>query len=156
MAGIPLHEVDFVRRYWTDVFEQFVAECARGLTPNPDLPCNRHIKFDALLHHALAQGADHLATGHYARLDKNAAGGAPRLLRGSDRSKDQSYFLAQVVRSSCVRHCTQSQSKGGFRIRVSKLLLPTASPMFVAELQFCPKDDDLLVVPALAAHLRHC
>lgn len=86
-----------MRRYWTDVFEQFVAECARGLTPNPDLPCNRHIKFDALLHHALAEGADLLATGHYARLDSGGMGGARRLLRGCDPTKDQSYFLAQVV-----------------------------------------------------------
>lgn len=94
-----------MRRYWTDVFERFVAECAQGLTPNPDLPCNRHIKFDALLQHALAQGADLLATGHYARVAQSPEGGAAQLLRGRDPSKDQSYFLAQVVRNTtALRH----------------------------------------------------
>lgn len=66
--GIPLHEADFVSEYWTRVFSDFVAECARGLTPNPDLACNRHIKFDALLRFAKGMGADAVATGHYARL----------------------------------------------------------------------------------------
>ena len=65
---IPLHEADFVSVYWTRVFSDFVAQCARGLTPNPDLACNRHIKFDALLRFAKGMGADAVATGHYARL----------------------------------------------------------------------------------------
>mmetsp|Transcript_19037 Transcript_19037/g.61081 ORF Transcript_19037/g.61081 Transcript_19037/m.61081 type:complete len:176 (+) Transcript_19037:683-1210(+) len=66
---IPLHEVDFVRRYWTHVFEDFVGQLGDGLTPNPDLACNRHIKFDSLVAHVLeGMGADALATGHYARV----------------------------------------------------------------------------------------
>jgi len=68
VAGIELHEVEFVREYWHDVFESFVEDCAAGLTPNPDLSCNRHIKFRALLHHTRSLGARFLATGHYARI----------------------------------------------------------------------------------------
>lgn len=68
IAGIELHEVEFVREYWHDVFESFVEDCAAGLTPNPDLSCNRHIKFRALLHHSRSLGARFLATGHYARI----------------------------------------------------------------------------------------
>ena len=75
-VGIPLHEADFVSEYWTRVFADFVAQCGRGLTPNPDLACNRHIKFDALLRFAVGLGADALATGHYARL-RHCPEGAP-------------------------------------------------------------------------------
>ena len=74
--GIPLHEADFVAEYWTRVFTDFVAQCGRGLTPNPDLACNRHIKFDALLRFAKDLGADAVATGHYARL-RHCQDGAP-------------------------------------------------------------------------------
>ncbi|GBG75289.1 hypothetical protein CBR_g19922 [Chara braunii] len=94
--NIPLHEVDCVQRYWVDVFESFVSECAAGLTPNPDLTCNRHIKFDALLERAFSLGADALATGHYARLRRREEDGKMELLRGLDDDKDQSYFLASV------------------------------------------------------------
>ena len=66
--GIPLYEVDFVDQYWTKVFTHFVTQYGRGLTPNPDLECNRSIKFGALLKHAQGLGADRVATGHYARL----------------------------------------------------------------------------------------
>lgn len=75
------------------VFEDFLAQCSRNLTPNPDLACNRFIKFDALVEHAARAGCDAVATGHYARL---GPGAPPALLRGVDRDKDQSYFLAAV------------------------------------------------------------
>ena len=91
--GIPFREVDFVADYWTRVFENFLDQFARGLTPNPDLACNRHIKFDALIRHAAALGCSAVATGHYARL---GAGDPPALLRGADAHKDQTYFLASV------------------------------------------------------------
>ena len=65
---IPLHEADFVDQYWNRVFSDFVTQYSRGLTPNPDLECNRSIKFDALLGHAQGLGAEFVATGHYARL----------------------------------------------------------------------------------------
>lgn len=92
---IPLHEADFVSQYWTQVFTSFLAECERGLTPNPDLACNRHIKFGSLLEFAASLDADTVATGHYARLLRTREGGVS-LLRGVDHTKDQSYFLASV------------------------------------------------------------
>lgn len=65
---IPLYEADFIDQYWNRVFSHFVAKYSKGLTPNPDLECNRSIKFDALLKHAQGLGAERVATGHYARL----------------------------------------------------------------------------------------
>ena len=72
--GIPLHEADFVAQYWTEVFQDFIAQCARGLTPNPDLACNRHIKFSALLRYARGLGVDAIATGHYVQLRSSEQG----------------------------------------------------------------------------------
>ncbi len=89
--GIPLHAVNFAHDYWERVFEHFLAEYRTGRTPNPDILCNREIKFRAFLDHALAHGASGIATGHYARVAH--AGGRWRLLRGRDPGKDQSYFL---------------------------------------------------------------
>ena len=66
--SIPLYEADFIDQYWNRVFSHFVAQYSKGLTPNPDLECNRSIKFDALLKHAQGLGAERIATGHYARL----------------------------------------------------------------------------------------
>lgn len=86
--GIALHKVSFAREYWDRVFTHFLDEYRRGRTPNPDILCNSEIKFRAFLDHARALGADAIATGHYARL-----GPGPTLLRGTDPSKDQSYFL---------------------------------------------------------------
>ncbi|KAG0592787.1 hypothetical protein KC19_1G280800 [Ceratodon purpureus] len=94
--GIKLHHLDYQKQYWTQVFETFTQKFAMGLTPNPDLACNQHIKFDALLENALQMGADKLATGHYARLCQPQSGGPVQLLRGIDENKDQSYFLANV------------------------------------------------------------
>ncbi|KAL6784700.1 hypothetical protein ACKKBF_B02850 [Auxenochlorella protothecoides x Auxenochlorella symbiontica] len=91
--GVPLAEVDFVSEYWTRVFEGFLAQAGRGLTPNPDLACNRHIKFDLLAERAAALGCGALATGHYARLEP---GDPPRLLCARDAARDQTYFLASV------------------------------------------------------------
>ena len=102
--GIPLQEADFVSQYWNEVFSGFIADCERGLTPNPDLACNRHIKFGALLEFAQTLGADVVATGHYARLEHSGPpGGDVRLLRGVDEAKDQSYFLASV-HAEALRH----------------------------------------------------
>jgi len=87
---IPLHRVDFVKEYWDDVFTYFLDELKKGRTPNPDLFCNKYIKFDKFIKEAKKLGADYIATGHYARLEDN------KLLRGKDLNKDQTYFLAQV------------------------------------------------------------
>ena len=92
--GIPIHFRDFSREYWAGVFEHFLAEYASGRTPNPDVLCNREIKFRHFLDAARALGADEIATGHYARIAH--AGGRHRLLRAADRGKDQSYFLHQL------------------------------------------------------------
>ena len=89
--GIRLHTVNFASEYWDRVFEHFLAEYHAGRTPNPDILCNREIKFRAFLDHALSLGASRIATGHYARIDEHH--GAMRLLRGLDANKDQSYFL---------------------------------------------------------------
>lgn len=90
--GIKLHTVNFAAEYWDNVFELFLAEYKAGRTPNPDVLCNKEIKFKAFLEFAAEDlGADFIATGHYVRRDDSK--GHPRLLRGTDHNKDQSYFL---------------------------------------------------------------
>lgn len=93
--GIPIHRVDFVQEYWDRVFTYFLDEYKAGRTPNPDIMCNKEIKFKAFLDHAMGLGADLIATGHYAQVDHN---GEVRMLRGVDNNKDQSYFLSQLTR----------------------------------------------------------
>jgi len=93
--GIRVHRVDFVQEYWDRVFMYFLEEYKAGRTPNPDIMCNKEIKFKAFLDHALGLGADIIATGHYAQVDHD---GEVRMLRGVDNNKDQSYFLSQLTR----------------------------------------------------------
>ncbi len=100
--GIVLHHLNFAEEYRRDVFEAMLSECRAGRTPNPDVGCNRRIKFGACLGMARRLGADRFVTGHHARLDH--AGGNIRLLRGKDRSKDQTYFL-HAVRGEALRRC---------------------------------------------------
>ena len=88
--GIPLYRKDFVKEYWDYVFTYFLDELKKGRTPNPDIMCNKYIKFDMFAKEAKKLGADYIATGHYARLENN------KLLRGVDSNKDQTYFLSQV------------------------------------------------------------
>ncbi len=92
--GIPLHHVNFAAEYRDRVFASFLADYRAGFTPNPDVLCNREIKFGVFREYASRLGADLIATGHYARLQTDD--GAPRLLRGVDPGKDQSYFLHAV------------------------------------------------------------
>lgn len=92
--GIPYYSVNFEKEYKERVFSYFLEEYKRGRTPNPDVICNREIKFKEFLEAALRLGADSIATGHYARID--FVDGEYRLLRGVDESKDQSYFLNQL------------------------------------------------------------
>lgn len=90
--GIELHTVNFAAEYWDNVFELFLAEYKAGRTPNPDILCNKEIKFKAFLEFAAEDlGADYIATGHYVR--RADVDGKSRLLRGLDSNKDQSYFL---------------------------------------------------------------
>jgi tRNA-specific 2-thiouridylase len=95
--GIVLHRVSFEADYRQQVFAHFLAEYQRGRTPNPDVLCNREIKFGVCLHYARRLGASWFATGHYARLAHAERG--PELLRALDQAKDQSYFLCGVERA---------------------------------------------------------
>ncbi len=94
--GIEFHFVNFAGEYWDRVFEHFLAEYQAGRTPNPDILCNREIKFRAFLDHARALGADAIATGHYVRRLDGETG--VHLARGVDANKDQSYFLHALTR----------------------------------------------------------
>ncbi len=89
--GIPLHTVNFSSEYWDRVFEYFLTEYKSGRTPNPDIICNKEIKFRAFLDHALTLDADYIATGHYANCVTNDLEAS--LYKGADKNKDQSYFL---------------------------------------------------------------
>lgn len=91
--GIEFHFVNFAQQYWDRVFDHFLSEYRAGRTPNPDILCNREIKFRAFLDHARALGADQIATGHYARVTHASETSHTRLLKGEDANKDQSYFL---------------------------------------------------------------
>ncbi|MFT6957926.1 MAG: tRNA-specific 2-thiouridylase [Halieaceae bacterium] len=92
--GITLHGANFAAEYWDNVFEHFLEEYRAGRTPNPDILCNREIKFKAFLEYALTLGADFIATGHYTR--RGELDGKGTLLKGLDGNKDQSYFLHAV------------------------------------------------------------
>jgi tRNA-specific 2-thiouridylase len=95
--GVPLHRANFAREYRDEVFADFLSELERGRTPNPDVLCNRAIKFGVLAQYVRRLGARWLATGHYARLGR--ADGQAVLLKGKDKGKDQSYFLHAVSAS---------------------------------------------------------
>jgi tRNA-specific 2-thiouridylase len=92
---IPYYSVEFVKEYFDRVFKTFLKEYEAGYTPNPDVLCNREIKFEAFFEKAMEFGADFLATGHYARTE--IRDGVPLLLKGLDPGKDQSYFLHAIA-----------------------------------------------------------
>ena len=98
---IPLHAVNFAQAYWERVFSHFLAEYERARTPNPDVLCNKEIKFKAFLNHALELGADYIATGHYAKVQINNNLGT--LYKAKDREKDQTYFLHAVEPSALAK-----------------------------------------------------
>lgn len=97
---IKLHTVSFSSQYWNRVFKHFLAEYEAGRTPSPDIICNREIKFRAFLDYATGLGAEFIATGHYARIEKSPL---VRLLMGVDADKDQTYFLHTLERSQLQR-----------------------------------------------------
>ncbi len=101
MLGIPFHARNFASEYWDGVFQQFLDEYQAGRTPNPDILCNREIKFKTFIEHAEDLGGDRIATGHYARVA--CINGRYRLLRGRDDNKDQSYFLHAISESALSR-----------------------------------------------------
>lgn len=102
---IPLHTANFAAEYWDNVFDYFLAEYRQGRTPNPDILCNREIKFEQFVRYAKNLGADYIATGHYVRRDhepridedpNDVKAASPRILKGLDQGKDQTYFLQAV------------------------------------------------------------
>ena len=122
--GIILHRVSFAEEYRRLVFAEFLAEYQRGRTPNPDVLCNREIKFGACLRYAQRLGAHSFATGHYARLSADASG--PVLQRALDADKDQSYFLCGVERArfAAVRFPLGELPKSAVRERARQAGLP--------------------------------
>lgn len=98
--GIPLYRVDFIEEYWNNVFTYFLDEYKKGRTPNPDILCNKYIKFDAFIKHAEQFNPDYIAMGHYARVEH---GEHPKMLRGVDSNKDQTYFLSQLTEAQLAK-----------------------------------------------------
>ena len=98
---ITLHSVNFSKQYWDRVFAHFLSEYEQGRTPNPDVLCNREIKFNAFLNHALSLGADYIATGHYAK--NRIDGHIGYLYKAKDRDKDQTYFLHAIEPSALAK-----------------------------------------------------
>lgn len=92
--GLKLERIDYIREYWDHVFKNFIDEYSKGRTPNPDILCNKYIKFDSFLKYAMDKGFDAIATGHYFKSFEN------RYYKAHDLSKDQSYFLAQVAKEA--------------------------------------------------------
>jgi len=125
--GIPIHFRDFSGEYWSSVFEHFISEYSIGRTPNPDVLCNREIKFKHFLDAARALGAQFIATGHYARVQR--IGDHYQLRRAVDRSKDQSYFLHQLGQAqlSATRFPLGDLLKSDVRVIARDAGLPTAA-----------------------------
>ncbi|MFA7310032.1 MAG: tRNA 2-thiouridine(34) synthase MnmA, partial [Candidatus Paceibacterota bacterium] len=124
--GIPFREIDLSAEYKKEVVGEMIAAYAAGETPNPDIACNRTIKFGAFAAWARAEGADAVATGHYARIKKGD--GKAELLRGIDESKDQSYFLYQLDGRDLMRILfpVGGMKKDHVRAHAKRLALPVA------------------------------
>ncbi|AVN59030.1 tRNA 2-thiouridine(34) synthase MnmA [Mesoplasma florum] len=98
--GIKLHRIDFVQEYWEYVFEYFIKEYKKGRTPNPDILCNKYIKFDKFLNYAINElKADYIAMGHYAGVRFNEKTKQYEMIRAVDTNKDQTYFLCQLTQN---------------------------------------------------------
>jgi tRNA-specific 2-thiouridylase len=124
--GIPLRTVNFASEYWDRVFACFLDEYRQARTPNPDVLCNKEIKFRAFLDYAVGLGAGHIATGHYARTTRDASGYHLRM--GLDADKDQTYFLHLLNQSqlACSLFPLGTLQKEEVRERARRLGLPTA------------------------------
>ncbi|NSW93892.1 MAG: tRNA 2-thiouridine(34) synthase MnmA [Bacteroidales bacterium] len=129
--GIPVHLVDLSDQYHEKVIDYMFSEYENGRTPNPDILCNREIKFDSFVQEAEKKGADYIATGHYCRKEEAVTDGRTyyRLLAGKDKNKDQSYFLCQISQNQLARILfpVGNLTKPEVRSLAVKLGLPTAS-----------------------------
>lgn len=172
--GIPFRVIDFSETYKKRIVDYMFAEYEAGRTPNPDVLCNREIKFDVFLEEALKLGADFVATGHYCRkeVDTSASGAEiHRLLKGVDHNKDQSYFLCQVRQSQLAKALFPigHLQKAEVRRIAQKHGLITANkkdsqglcfigkvslPEFLQQ-QLKPKKGKILLVPPQALHISH-
>ena len=126
--GIEIDAVNFAAEYKERVFASFLAEYRAGRTPNPDVLCNAEIKFKAFLDHAMALGAERIATGHYARLEERD--GEFALLKGLDPGKDQSYFLHRLTQAQLWATCTRPKSEPLLATRICRTMrsaIPRAS-----------------------------
>jgi len=141
--GIPFYVADFRRTFDRAVISDFVAEYARGRTPNPCLRCNRFVKFGPLLKRASRLGAGRIATGHYARIDFDECAGRWRLRKGIDPAKDQSYFLFALRQDELARTLFPlgELRKAEVRKIAGRLGLAVAEKPESQEICFVPDDD---------------
>lgn len=151
--GIPFYVLNFQNEFQQFVVDYFCREYAAGRTPNPCLACNQHLKFDLLLRRALASGADFLATGHYARIERH--NGSIRLLKAADASKDQSYVLYTLGQQELAHLLLPvgDHSKAEIRRQASARGLPVADKPDSQEICFLPDGD---YRPFLAQRLPRC
>ncbi|HLH21169.1 MAG TPA: tRNA 2-thiouridine(34) synthase MnmA [Chloroflexota bacterium] len=156
--GIPYYVLNFKDVFERQVMANFAAEYARGRTPNPCVRCNQFVKFDALLARAVAVDADYVATGHYARIDHDAASGRWRLLRALDRTKDQSYVLYVMSQERLARTLFPlgELTKPAVRAQAARLGLATADKAESQEICFVPTGNyrDYLAAAAPATRRR--
>jgi len=157
VMDFPFYVVDLRAEFGARVIDNFVSEYLGGRTPNPCVMCNREIKFDRLRERAAALGADYVATGHYARIERDA-GGRYHLLRAADAAKDQSYFLFTLGQPELARTLFPlgAMTKAEVRARARELGLANADKAESQEICFVPDGDYARFVERAAApeHLR--
>ncbi len=141
--GIAHHIMDFSDIFARKVIADFCQEYSLGRTPNPCIRCNRYVKFDALLKRAVELGADFIATGHHARIEKEETEGAYLLKKGVDRQKDQSYFLYLLTQEQLSRTLLPigNFTKKEVRQKARELKLPTAARPESQDICFIPDDN---------------
>jgi tRNA-specific 2-thiouridylase len=141
--GIPHRVIDAQSEFSRSIVSDFISEFRRGRTPNPCIRCNDLIKFDLLLNYARSNGFDHLATGHYARIDYDEQSSRYHLKKGIDESKDQSYFLYRLTQDQmqCVLFPLGGMRKTDVRAMARELALPAAERPESQEICFVPDRD---------------